>query len=135
MDPIPGASAGQAAPKGKRFLAGLFDLVVIPIILGIVIGFLLLNAGEAIRNVILVLFNIGWLVFRDYVFSPGRALVGLKLVSLSGGKVTVVQALLRNILLIIPVVLLVGYIVEIISVLSRNQRLADQWAKTRVVTA
>lgn len=133
MDSISGGS--QPANKGKRFLAGLLDLMVIPLILGVVIGFLIINVSEVIRNVVLVLFNMGWLVVRDSVFSPGRALVGLKLVSLTGEKVTPVQAIIRNILLIIPIVLLVGYIVEAIAVLGRNQRLGDQWAKTQVVNA
>ena len=132
MEPI-SSGAQMPANKGKRFLAAVLDIIVIPLVFGLIIGFLVMNAGELVRNVVLIAFNVGWLVFRDTIFSPGRALVGIKLISLTGEKVTVVQALIRNLLLIIPIVLLVGYIIEIISVLARNQRLADQWAKTQVI--
>ena len=123
------------ASKGKRFAAGLIDLVVIPIVLGVVIGLVLLAAPDMVRSIVLVLVNIIWLVFRDAVYSPGRAMVKLKVVSLTGEKVTWLQALIRNILLIIPFVLVVGYIVEIVMVLWKGNRLADSWAKTQIVEA
>ena len=123
------------ASKGKRFAAGLIDLVVIPIVLGIVIGLVLLAAPDMVRSIVLVLVNIIWLVFRDAVYSPGRAMIKVKIVSLTGEKVTLLQALIRNVLLIIPFVLVVGYIVEIVMVLWKGHRLADNWAKTQVVEA
>lgn len=128
-----GFQAGKPASKGKRFAAGVIDLVLVPILLGLVIGLLLVAAPDVIRSVILVVANIAWLIVRDAVYAPGRQMVGLKLVSLTGGKVTVVQAILRNILLIIPFVLVVGYIVEIVAVLSKGHRVADGWAKTQVI--
>ncbi len=123
------------ASKGKRFAAGLIDLVIIPIVLGIVIGLVLLAAPDAVRSIVLVLVNIIWLVFRDAVYSPGRAMIKVKIVSLTGEKVTPLQALIRNVLLIIPFVLVVGYIVEIVMLLVKGHRLADNWAKTQVVEA
>jgi uncharacterized RDD family membrane protein YckC len=123
------------ASKGKRFAAGLIDLVVIPIVLGIVIGLVLLAAPDMVRSIVLVLVNIIWLVFRDAVYSPGRAMIKVKIVSLTGEKVTWLQALIRNILLIIPFVLVVGYIVEIVMLIVKGHRLADNWAKTQVVEA
>lgn len=135
-DPITGGPLGtEPASKGKRFASGVIDLILIPIVLGIIIGLLLLTVPDTIRSVVLVVVNIVWLVFRDAVFSPGRAMVGIKLVSLTGDKVSIGQAFIRNILLIIPFVLVVGYIVEIIYVLSKRHRLADSWAKTQVVAA
>lgn len=121
------------ASKGKRFAAGLIDLVVIPIVLGVLIGLVLLAAPDMVRSIVLVLVNVIWLVFRDAVYSPGRAMVKIKIVSLTGEKVTWLQALIRNVLLIIPFVLVVGYIVEIVMVLWKGHRLADSWAKTQVV--
>jgi len=121
------------ASKGKRFAAGLIDLVVIPIVLGIVIGLVLLAAPDMVRSIVLVLVNIIWLVFRDAVYSPGRAMVKIKIVSLTGEKVTWLQAVIRNILLIVPFVLVVGYIVEIVMLIAKGHRLADNWAKTQVV--
>ena len=131
-------SGAAAAPKGKRFAAGAIDLIVIPIVLGLLIGFLMvvLKVPEGgVRETLLIIANIAWLLFRDTVYSPGRAMIGLKLVSLTGDKVALPQAAIRNILLIIPFVLLVGYIVEIIALLSKGERVADTWAKTRVVLA
>ena len=60
-------------------------------------------------------------------------MVGTRLTSLKGDKVSIGQAFIRNILLIIPFVLVVGYIVEIIALLTKGERIADGWAKTRVV--
>jgi uncharacterized RDD family membrane protein YckC len=135
-EPITGGPVGsQAASKGKRFASGVIDLILIPIILGLIIGLMLLAVPDTIRSVILVLVNIVWLIFRDFVYSPGRAMVGIKLISLTGEKVTIGQAFIRNILLIIPFVLVIGYIIEIISVLVKGERVADGWAKTRVVLA
>jgi uncharacterized RDD family membrane protein YckC len=123
------------ASKGKRFAAGLIDLVVIPIVLGVVIGLVLIAAPDAVRSIVLVLVNILWLVFRDAVYSPGRAMIKVKLVSLTGAKVTWLQALIRNVLLIVPFVLVVGYILEIVMLIVKGHRLADNWAKTQVVEA
>jgi len=133
---VGGPQIPAPANKGKRFAAGIIDLIIIPIILGIVAGLLLLAANDAIRNTVLILVNIGWMLFRDSVFSPGRKMVGLKLVSLSGSeKPSLGQAFIRNVLLIIPFVLVIGYLVEIVALLAKGERLADGWAKTRVVEA
>jgi len=130
------AALPELAQKGKRIAAAIIDLIIIPILLGIIVGVLLLAAPDGVRNTILILVNIGWLIFRDAVFSPGRKMVGTKIISAEGdGKVSVGQAFIRNILLIIPFVLVIGYIVEIIFVLTKGERLADGWAKTRVVAA
>lgn len=121
------------ASKGKRFAAGLIDLVIIPIVLGIVIGLVLLAAPDMVRSIVLVVVNVIWLMFRDAVFSPGRAMVKIKIVSLTGEKVSWMQALIRNILLIVPFVLVVGYILEVVMLIVKGHRLADNWAKTQVV--
>ena len=63
-------------------------------------------------------------------------MVGLKLISTtSGSKPSLGQAFIRNILLIIPFILVLGYVIEIISLLTKGDRVADGWAKTRVVEA
>src|SRR3989338_2640552 len=129
------ANGGSEVPKGKRVISALVDLFAIPILLGIVAGFVLIAVPEGIRNVLLIALNIGWLIFRDVVFSPGRKMVGLKVTGVEGGKVTIGQAFIRNILLMVPFILVIGYIVEIIFVLTKGNRLADGWAKTHVVSA
>jgi hypothetical protein len=68
-----GEASGQAvASKGKRFAAGAIDLILIPIFLGVIAGLLLLNAPEGIRNAILIVLYIAWMIFRGRSFSPGR---------------------------------------------------------------
>ncbi len=128
-----------SAPVGKRIVAGLIDFVVVPVVIGIVLGILFVVLGnvipEAVRSVILILANIVWLIVRDTVVAPGRLIMKLKLVSLTSDKVSLVQAVLRNILLIIPVVLIVGYVLELVWVCVKGNRLADSWAKTQVVEA
>ena len=135
MDLTGGSVPSAPATKGSRFAAGAIDLILIPIVLGLILGLLLLGVSDLVRSIILVFVNIAWLIFRDAVYSPGRAMVKLKLVSLTGDKVTLAQSLIRNILLIIPFVLVIGYIVEIIALFSKGERVADGWAKTRVVSA
>lgn len=130
-----GSQSIEVAPKGKRFLSALVDLLIVPIILGIVAGLILMAVPEAIRNILLIAINIGWLIFRDVVFSPGRKLTNLKLVSADGGPVSIGQAFIRNILLMVPFVLVIGYIVEIVFIAWKGNRLADGWAKTKVVPA
>lgn len=135
MDIAQPVGGPASAPKGKRFAVAIIDLIIIPIVIGIVAGLLLLAVPELVRNVLLVAINVAWLVVRDLVYSPGRKMVGLKLISLSGDKVTLQQAVIRNILLIFPFVLVIGYILELAMILGKGDRLADGWAKTRVVAA
>lgn len=127
------ATPQEVAPKGARVASDLVDLLLIPIVLGVLVGLVVLSIADPLRSIILIGVNVGWLIFRDVVYSPGRAMVGLQIVSLSGPKVTPGQAVLRNILLMVPIVLLFGYIIEIVAVLVKGERLADGWAKTRVV--
>ena len=136
MADVVGGGAGLVlASKGKRIASDVVDLLFIPIIIGFVIAFLLIAVSEPVRNTVLIVVNVAWMLFRDLYFSPGRKMVGIKLVSLNGGKITASQAVIRNILLIVPFVLLVGYILETIMVLVKGERLEDGWAKARVVNA
>ena len=136
MEPVSGEVLSQQAPapKGRRFAAAFIDLFIIPIVLGLIIGLMIITVPDAVRSVILVLVNIAWLVFRDAVYSPGRAMVGTKLISLTSPKVTVSQAFVRNVLIVVPFLLVIGYIIEIVALLTKGERIADTWAKTRVVT-
>ena len=87
--PTGGLSEGpEPAPKGKRFGVAIIDLIVVPVLLGIVSGLVLMKVPDSLRNVLLVVINMIWLVFRDLVYSPGRQMIGLKLVNLTGEKVS-----------------------------------------------
>lgn len=133
-----GAAAPELASKGKRFLAAIFDLVIIPILLGVVAGLVLINAPDALRNTLLVLVNVAWMTLRDIRngAGPGKKMAGIKVVNAETGECpTFGQLVVRNITLIIPFVLVLGYVVEIIMLLVKGERLADKWAKTKVVSA
>jgi uncharacterized RDD family membrane protein YckC len=127
-----GASQDLGSLKGKRVLAGLFDLLLMPIVIGIVPGLLVLAAPYVVQVIVLAVVYIAWLLVRDTVWAPGRQLAGIKLVSENGGAITITQAIIRNVLLF-PYILVVGYVLEIIMVLATGQRLADKWAKTKTV--
>jgi len=134
-----GPAIPEGCSKGKRFLAAIFDLIIIPIILGVVAGLLLFAAPVAARNVILIVVNVAWMTLKDLMWdgaAPGKKMAGIKVISVeTGSKITVAQGFIRNILLIIPFVLVIGYIVEIIMLATKGERLGDLWAKTRVIPA
>jgi uncharacterized RDD family membrane protein YckC len=136
---VGGPKAPAVAPKGKRFLAALVDLIVIPIILGVVAGLIFMAAPAAVRNIILICMNIAWMVCKDLLWEgagPGKKMAGLKVVNVeTGEKITATQAFIRNVLLIVPFILIIGYIIEIVMIIVKGERFGDQWAKTRVVTA
>lgn len=164
-------TGGPSVSKARRFASDWADLIIIPVILGFVMGILTsFIQQEIIRNTLLIVMNVAWLLFRDAVFSPGRILKGrkittslgvmvgllgillsfvfsnhnvaltvvgavlfsilgivsllilifdkagygsnLELVSVSGAKVSILQAAIRNATLAIPFVLLSGYLCE-----------------------
>jgi len=64
----------QGAAKSTRFFAGAIDLIFFPLLLGVIFGiaFAALRVPPNIRPFLLMGTNIGWLFFRDLIFSPGR---------------------------------------------------------------
>jgi len=133
------APSGSSVPKMKRLWADLIDLVGVPIILGFSFGFLLLvlQAPDQVNTIVLIVVNVGWLIIRDKQFSPGRNFMGLKLIATDGRTgISYGQAFIRNILLVFPGVLLLGYPIELIAVFFvKGDRIMDGLAKTKVVTA
>ncbi len=81
----------QPLPKGpyglriRRLIAGTIDLILYPLIFGILIGISSLSVEIFFRNQALFWTNaIGnALIWRDYIFSPGRHFLGLRLVTVS----------------------------------------------------
>ncbi|MBN1493869.1 MAG: RDD family protein [Candidatus Omnitrophica bacterium] len=127
----------KEATLGARFLAALFDLVIIPIILGIMFGLLFFAAAPALRNIVLIFVNIAWTCLRDIAggAGPGKRMAGLKVVTTDGGQPSVGQYILRNILLWVPFVLLIGFIIETVMIfIVKKDRLGDRWAKCKVVS-
>jgi uncharacterized RDD family membrane protein YckC len=127
----------QLASRGQRFVAGAIDLLLIPMVLGFIIGLFFLfflPYQYDIQTIVQVLANAVWLTVRDRVFAPGRMFFQLKLVKLDGSRPSVGTSILRNIHLMIPLVQYIGYIMEIISLVVTGERVADKWAKTKVVS-
>lgn len=117
-------STPEVAPKGRRIAAGIIDFLVIPFFLGLVLGMVLLALNDAARTVIFVLINLLWVLFRDYIYSPGRAMVGTKIISLTGGRISIGQAIVRNVLLVVPYVLGAGFACETTRILIRKSIIA-----------
>lgn len=124
----------QGASKGRRFTSALIDLILIPVLLGAFLGlFTFWFLGTAAFNFLFYFAYVAWVIFRDTVFSPGRALMHIELISQTGKEVTVEQAFKRNLLIIIPFIGIIGYLIEIISLTMTGERVMDSWAKTTVV--
>ena len=148
------SSAGAPpASRRMRFAADFIDLLIIPAILGGVFGLLLLAASDLIRDSLLTLVYVAWILCRDLYFSPGRWMVGLKLISVggeaeisffglfkifsfktaeSGSKPSILQIFWRNVW-VYPYVLVVGYLIEIVGLSIKKERFMDLAARTRVV--
>lgn len=120
----------------KRFLAAFIDLFCVPFVIYFVIGYL--NRGNP-PLYITVAVNIFWLAVRDLFngAGPGKRLCSLRVIRRDTGQPLqtkdIPHALLRNILLYIPLVLILGYIIEIVMLTAKKERLGDIWAKTEVV--
>ena len=133
--------------RTKRLVAAFIDMVVLPVSVGVVCGLVLIatNLDPLTRDKILNVVNfLYYLIFsRDFVYSPGRHLCGIELVD-SKTKVRICfyrgsffrnlwKPFLRNVLLIVPFVLVLGYLIEIIAVIWKGHRIADKWAGVEVI--
>lgn len=139
---VGGDSQGlQDARRGKRFAAAVIDLFLVPLFLGIIFGLVLIAVPPMARNIILVLVNIGWMAIRDSFngAGPGKRMVGIKVVKADTGEAltfaNIKEGLIRNVLLYVPFILLIGGIVEIGMLGFKGFRFGDKWANTRVVDA
>ncbi len=133
--------------KTKRVLAALVDMIGLPVIVGVIEGLLIIffKINEPVRGRILESLNFSFsLIFwRDFIYSPGRHLFGIELVD-AKSKVPICfyrgnfflnlwRSFLRNILLTVPFVLIIGYFIEIVMVVRKGHRIADKWADVEVV--
>ena len=130
--------------RSRRVAAAIIDMVVLPMVAGVIAGVALLNVDEMTRNNVLRLLSpFRYLIFaRDFIYSPGRHMCGLELVDVKTGVqvcfyrgnffVNLWKSTLRNILLVIPFVLVAGYIAETVMVMTKGHRLADKWAGVEV---
>jgi uncharacterized RDD family membrane protein YckC len=138
------------ANVGSRFLALAFDTLLQTIAAGILVGFglgarwLMSLAAPAWQNWITAALVLGVFTIYTAYFAifesiwngqtPGKRLVGLRVIDVSGRPITVYAALIRNILRIldsIPGIYAVAIISAIVT--KRNQRLGDLAAGTLVI--
>jgi uncharacterized RDD family membrane protein YckC len=137
---------------GRRIVAALLDLiplVVLLLVMAAAFGESGKTADEGDGNMYSVSLN-GWpfvlylllalgyfVVFEGLAArTPGKFLMGLKVVKLDGGSYDWIAILVRNVLRIVdglPVLYLVGLVT--VAVTQRNQRLGDLAAGTLVVRA
>jgi len=122
--------------KKRRFLAALIDLLVIPAIFIVAVT---VSLRSELPLYVQVFFNVVWLSIRDMWggAGPGKRVMHLQVVLQETGeplsKQTLVHGVLRNLLLMIPFVLVLGYFVEVLMLAVRGERLGDAMAKTTVV--
>ncbi len=131
--------------KWKRFGAALMDFILIPALVGILMGLLLHNGSSRDADKYFHAVSLGFVIFfqRDFIYSPGRHLFGLRLVDSKKGNLicfyqgnlfsNLIKGVVRNLLLFIPFVLVVGYIVEVVMVIWKGHRLMDVFAGVKVV--
>lgn len=141
----------QTANLGSRSVAFIIDRVII-VLLQIIIGILgllsiggfegLLGLSESafiiIAIVVLIFFmiNYGYFFLFEYFYNgqtPGKRLMGIRVIHESGHQVTLLMSLIRNLIRLIDS--LGGYVVGILMVYfhPRNKRLGDLVAGTLVV--
>ncbi len=121
----------------RRVVAGIIDLIVIPILYGFLLA-LVIKPWESGPNkiywlIVWNLMNSMLPVIRDMFFSPGRTAMKLKLISLKSEKVSLLQVVRRNALLMIPGVSLAGCLFEFIMIIKKGHRFEDAWAQTQIV--
>jgi len=137
---------------GRRIVAALLDLIPL-VLLFFVMAAAFGHAGKTVDEEDSQMYSVslnGW-PFVLYIFlswayfvvfegltarTPGKLLMGLKVVKLDGGRYDWKAVLLRNVLRIVdglPVLYIVGLVT--VAVTQRNQRLGDLAAGTLVVRA
>jgi len=137
---------------GRRIVAALLDLiplVVLFMVMAAAFGDFGKTADEGDGNTFSASLNgppfvlyvfLGWAYFVVFegltARTPGKLLMGLKVVKLDGGRYDWKAVLLRNVLRIVdglPVLYIVGLVT--VAVTQRNQRLGDLAAGTLVMRA
>lgn len=136
---------------GSRFLAALVDTTIILLLQIIIFGafFLLFSAGQALRkdNILtwalavtgLVSFMMlwGYYVFFEFLWngqSPGKRLVGLRVIRLDGTPISVSESIIRNLVRLIdfmPMAYGIGVVTMFIN--NQSRRVGDLVAGTIVV--
>jgi len=140
----------DVAGIGSRFLAALVDTLLILLLQVIVFGTLILLAGMdglfssdaptwmvAILSLVAFVFFWGYYIFFEILWngqSPGKRLVGLRVIRVDGTPVTAVEVVIRNLVRLIdllPTAYGVGVVTMFVN--DKSRRLGDLAAGTVVV--
>ena len=131
--------------KVRRLVSAIIDLVFIPAVIGILMGLLLHNhpTAESAKYLRAVSLAFAVLFQRDFIYSPGQHMLGLRLVDAKKGNLicfyqgniflNLIKGTVRNSLLIVPFILVVGYFLETVMVIWKGHRLMDLVAGVKVV--
>jgi uncharacterized RDD family membrane protein YckC len=129
-------SAERTRVSGRRFVAHLVDGLLYTVVFVV----LILAAGATNDVILVVTFVLGLTVLHVAYFvvlqrrngrTPGKALVGIRVVDASG-QVPTTGALVRR---TIPLVVEYVYVIALVGMLTSGyrQRFGDRWGRTYVV--
>ena len=131
-----------------RLIAYIIDGVIIAIIVGILwvilfLPFLLVGAFFASWGWTLVFpFVVGLLMVLYFLYAEvnwggtlGKQILGLRVQTVKGGKITYGQSFIRNISKIHPLLLLLDWLIGIVTPGDKRQKYSDRMAGTVVVQA
>ena len=126
----------QLASVSARGGAWLIDIVA-SVVVAAVVSLPLGVASTDLAGLVFILVPVGWLVASEAVWSrtPGKLIVGIRVVDTNGDEISAVAAIVRNVTKILGggslLLILAG--VVFIADSPDNQRLGDRWADTLVV--
>jgi uncharacterized RDD family membrane protein YckC len=142
--PISPVNEIETRVTGRRFVQFLIDYVIVGVVASL-LGWALsrgTGATHAILIVVLVVVDLAW-AFWYWVYRPysshgqtfGMQVMGIRVISRDGGPASMMQLLIRAVLLIIDelILFLVGFVTIMLS--RYRQRIGDHAAKTLVVKA
>ena len=130
----------------SRFLAWIIDMILLSFIYGVVFstsGIGLSDLGTDNFSTIVFSSSFGFSSFLGFLYfvlfesselqaTPGKRLMGLKVIDYDGGRITFFRALIRKLGKIVSqAILMIGYLMAAIT--DKNQALHDYIASTYVV--
>jgi uncharacterized RDD family membrane protein YckC len=142
--PISPVNEIETRVTGRRFIQWVIDYVIVGVVAGLLSWALNRGTGgtHAVLIVVLVVIDLAW-AFWYWVYRPyqangqtfGMQVMGIHVISRDGGRASMMQLLIRAVLLIVDelLVFLVGWITIMLS--RYRQRIGDHAAKTLVVRA